>query len=814
MKYIGHTTKEAEELLKKHGENTLYESKEYPLLKSIVSSFKEPMMVILLVACATYYFIGKFTDFLILTISACIIFSINIFQNFKAENAIQNLKKLTQKFAEVYRDGEKVRILASKIVPGDIIILNEGERIPADVIILESSNLTIDESILTGESIPVQKTANTNTKTKKLELESLAYSGTIITSGWLIGSVYETGKETKIGKMGLSLSNLIDEEPLVRKEINSIVTKLAVLGIFTCSFVFGYGYFSTGDFVKPLLNSVTLAIALVPEELPIVLVIFLALSSLKLSKKGLIIRNKSIIETLGAANVLCVDKTGTITKNKMKLSKIITLNEEIEGSSKNWSKEAIEIIKVSLLAKYFNSKDSIDREIENVAEKLNLDLDDYTFVSEKLLDQKFVFSRLYTFNEQPYIFAKGAFDEIIKLCKITSKNETFIYDRFYELTNQGYRVVGVAFSDNKNIKSKFNFLGLLAFEDEIRPEVPSTIKLCQDNSIRICMITGDFKNTAITYAKKIGLNNPENVLTGDEIMNLPNYLLEEKIKNTNVYARVLPEQKLRILNLLKSSGNIVAMTGDGVNDALALKSANIGISIGEGGSDIAKETADIVLTENNLKNIVDGIIEGRRIYDNLATTSRYIYSFHLPLILIAILNVVLKLPELLLPIHITLLEFIIDPFSTVVFESIPSKKGHLNLKPRKGQFKLLQNMNIAKGTVYGFLIFVMVFITYYLYVVENVSAAQTISLFLILGLNIILIYLNYSEHQTFKELIKNKVYVVSNSILILAVILIYNFREFLNLTEVNYHLQPYDFGVIFGLMLSYFALGKIAQKLI
>jgi len=326
MKYIGHTTKEAEELLKKHGENTLYESKEYPFLKSIVSSFKEPMMVILLIACGTYYFIGKFTDFLILTISACIIFSINIFQNFKAENAIQNLKKLTQKFAEVYRDREKVRILASKIVPGDIIILNEGERIPADVIILEASNLTIDESILTGESLPVQKTSNTNTKTKKLELESLAYSGTIITSGWLIGSVYETGKETKIGKMGLSLSSLVDEEPLVKKEINSIVSKLAILGIFTCAFVFGYGFFSTGDFAKPLLNSVTLAIALVPEELPIVLVIFLALSSLKLSKKGLIIRNKSIIETLGAANVLCVDKTGTITKNKMKLAKIITLN--------------------------------------------------------------------------------------------------------------------------------------------------------------------------------------------------------------------------------------------------------------------------------------------------------------------------------------------------------------------------------------------------------------------------------------------------------------------------------------------------------
>ncbi len=817
MKYLGHTTKEAEEILKSEGQNVLYETKDFPLIKSIFSSFKEPMILVLLLACFTYFFIGKFTDFLILTISAFIILNINIIQNYKTESAIKKLKSLSQKYSEVIRDGEKILIPSENLVRGDIVLISEGERIPADLLVLESSNLNIDESILTGESIPVTKESSRYDsqvlKNKKIDDTQIAFSGTIAVSGWLIGSVYSTGKNTKIGRMGIKLSSLVDEEPLVKKEINIIVKNLAIIALLTCSFVFLYGYYTTSDWVKPILNAVTLAIALVPEELPIVLTIFLALSSVRLSKTGLIVKNRSIIETLGAANILCVDKTGTLTKNKMKLSKIVTLKDVADGSSKNWNEDVVEIIKSSYLAKYFNSKDSLDLEIERVYNKLNIESNDYYFINEKILDQKFVFTRQYSKNNQNIVFAKGAFDEIIKLSKLNTASEKFIYDQFYTLTNQGLRVVGVAVLENKNIKSKFSFLGLLAFEDEIRQEVPATVKLCQDNFIRVCMITGDHKNTAIYYGNKIGLNNPNEVITGDEIENLPNHLLDERIKKTNIFARIKPEQKLRILNLLKSGGNIVAMTGDGVNDALALKSANIGISIGLGGSDIAKETSDMVLTQNNLKNIVDGIIEGRRVYDNLSTTARYIYSFHLPLILISVFNVIFKLPELLLPIHITLLEFIIDPFSTLVFESIPGKKGQFSLKPRKGKFKLIENMNVAKGSIYGFLIFVFVFITYYLYVQENVVAAQTISLFLILGLNIILIYLNFSENLKTSELLKNKVYLIANLALFVAIFLIYFFRDFLNLTEISYNLTTNDILTILGLIFLYFLIGKFAQKM-
>lgn len=814
MKYLGLTTKEATEILKKEGKNILYEKKEFTLIKSIYNSLAEPLLLILLIACLIYYFIGNFNDFLILTSSAFIILIINIYQNYQTEKTISKLKSLQQKYSEVYRDGIKKQIPAEELVVGDIILISEGERIPADLVILESSNLSIDESIITGESLPVRKDATSKTKNKKIDSDSIIYSGTLVVSGWMIGSVFKTGKNSKIGQMGLSLEALSSEEPLVKKEIAGIVNKLAIAGLFTCLFVFGYGYYVTSDYIKPLINAVTLAIALVPEELPIVLTIFLALSSLKLSKKGLIIRNKSIIETLGAANILCVDKTGTLTKNQMKLKKIITLNEIFDADDVELNQQATIIINYANLARYFNSKDSLDIEIEKVATKLNLDTSDYEFLAEKIVDQKFVYSRSYHQNGKPFVFIKGAFEEIIKISKISVRNEKFIYENFYNLTNQGYRVIAVGYSENKNPKSKFNFLGLLAFEDEIRKEVPEIVKTCQENGIRICMITGDYKNTAIHYAKEMGINNPENVITGEELDNLPNYLLNQKISETNVFARVEPKQKLRILNLLKTKGNIVAMTGDGVNDALALKTANIGIAIGEGGSDIAKETSDMVLNQNNLKNIVDGIIEGRRIYDNLGTTARYIYSFHLPLILISIVNTLLNLPALLLPIHITLLEFIIDPFSTIVFESIPGKKGPLSLKPRKGKYKLIQNMNLSKGTIYGFLIFVFVFTTYYLYAKESVTAGQTVSLFLILGLNLVLIYLNYSENLSLKELIKNKVYIISNLLLVTSIFVIYFYRDLLGLTEVSYSLTEQDIYLIIVLILGYFILGKTAQKFI
>jgi len=391
---------------------------------------------------------------------------------------------------------------------------------------------------------------------------------------------------------------------------------------------------------------------------------------------------------------------------------------------------------------------------------------------EGVINQKFIFSKKYLYRKQYYTFAKGVYEQIYKICRISEKYEDFYLSKIEELTKIGYRIIAVA--SKKEIKAeghkKFEFLGLLAFQDEIREDVKHYVDLCQQNQIRICMITGDYKNTALFYANQIGLNNPDKAITGDELEKFDDEKLKQKIETTNVFARITPKQKLKIVTLLKSSKNVVAMTGDGVNDVLALKSANVGISIGEGGSDIAKEASDVILMENKLENIVAGIIEGRRVYNNLAQTGRYILSFHIPIVLVAIFNPLLNLPQLLLPVHIAFLEFIIDPFSTLVFEAIPATKNVLAQKPRKKKFKLIENLNLGLGTFYGVLMFILIFLPFYIMQNSNYENYENISLINILALNIVLIWLNFGVGQSLRELTSNRRFIVSVLILFLVLI--------------------------------------------
>jgi Ca2+-transporting ATPase len=773
MNYQGLTDLEAQKILIENGLNEIPSPKSSNFIKSFTKTLFEPMIIILLLACSIYFFIGEIRDFLILTFSAFVILSINIFQNYKADEAIKRLKSLTKNYSEVIREGTKKIIESKYLVEGDYVIVNEGDRVPADLIIVESSNLLVDESILTGESVPVEKKNFAESNSKNFSEEHLAYSGTLILSGWFVGIVHKTGLNTKIGGIGKKLELIKDEEPQVKKEINGIVYKLAILCVITCSLVFSYNFYQSQNLTLSALTSISLAIALVPEELPIVLTIFLALSSLRLSKLGLIIKNKAIVETLGATNIICVDKTGTITQNKLKLKKILLNNAEFEIENLALSDEIKDIVSAAFFATYFNSKDSSDLEIINLYKKLDLELPKFESLAENVIPRKFVYSKKYYEKKYYYTYAKGAYEEIQKISRINKNYEDFYLNKIEELSNIGFRVIAVAYK--KEIKEesskKFELLGLLAFQDELREETTEYINLCQTNNIRICMITGDYKNTAIYFAKEIGLNNYNKVLTGKDIDDLPDEILKEKIKETNVFARITPKQKLKIVNLLKINKNIVAMTGDGINDVLALKSANVGISIGEGGSDIAKEASDVILTENNLKSIVNAIKEGRRVYNNLAITGRYIYSFHIPIILIALFNTFLALPPLLLPVQIALLEFIIDPFSTLVFESIPATKGILAEKPRRGKYKLMENLNLKLGTFYGVLIFLLVFIPYLILIKNNYQNVVNLSLLNILGLNIVLIILNFYKEGTVLELVNNKRFSYSLSILLIIFIL-------------------------------------------
>ena len=823
MIYKGITSEDASRLRETYGLNEIESEKRISIIKILIESFKEPMLIILFIACFLYLIIGDMTDFLVLTASALIILLINITQSYKTSKTIEKLKSLTKKYTEVFRDGQKMLIESKYLVPTDYIIVSEGDRIPADLLIIDQANLTIDESILTGESLPVQKVNSKENYEGKENDKFLAYSGTLVTSGWLVGIVKKTGNKTKIGTLGKNLKKIPEQEPQVKKEISEIVKKLAILCIITCLFVWIWNIIFLKDIIASTIYTVSLAIALVPEELPIVLTVFLALSSTRLSRKNLIIKNKAIVETLGATNVICCDKTGTLTKNELKIKKLVISNKEYEISNLELNEDTKSIIKASYLATYFSSKDIIDSQISELFSKTEIDVKNYKADKEGFISKKFVYSKSYQFRGGEVVFIKGAYEQISPLCRIPSKYEDFYLSKIHELTSQGFRIIAVAeksiMKSDKN--KKFTFLGLIAFQDEIREESQEYVTMCQKNNIRICMITGDHKNTAKYVAEKVGIDNHQEVLIGDDIDKLSAKKLSEKIKTVNVYARITPEQKLIIIKSLMEEKNIVAMTGDGVNDALALKTANVGLAIGKGGTDIARETSDVILMENNLKNIIEGIIEGRRIYSNLAITARYIFSFHIPIILLSISVAVLQLPVLLLPIHIAILEFIIDPFSTIVFESIPADKNILSLKPRKGKFKLIENMNIRLGLFYGITIFFLVFIPYYYFNSPNIftqnlfeeNRAETVSFFIFLGLNLWLILFNYSSSIKILEALKNKVLLLSVFVLSITIYLMYLFRSNLDFLNINYNLTTIDFWLIALSNAIFVAFALISRKI-
>lgn len=818
MIYSGISSDEAKRLFDIYGPNEIKAEKKISILSLVFEAFKEPMLLILFVACIIYLIIGDLTDFGILTASAFVILVINVTQSYKTSKEIEKLKSLTKKYSDVFRDGKRTIIESKYLVPTDYVIVSEGDRIPADLVVIDQSNLTIDEAILTGESLPVTKETvpeyfeYKDKNTKKIS-KNISYSGTLVTSGWLIGIVKSTGKNTRIGALGSKLQKIKDQEPQVKIEIARIVRFLAIACVVTCVFVWLWNLFVTNDFVKSSIYTISLAIALVPEELPIVLTVFLALSSLRLSKKGLIVKNRAIVETLGATNVICIDKTGTLTKNELKLKKVILEDKISDLNQLELSENAINLIKASFLASYFSSKDIIDEEISKIFKKLDIDTKNYRPTAEAIIQNKFVFSKSYEYRNGEAVFIKGAYEQISKLCRISEKYEDFYLSSMHSLSNQGYRLIAVAekISMKEDANKKFSFLGVLAFQDEIREESFDYVKLCQDNQIRICMITGDHKNTANYVATKVGIKNPDNILSGDDIEKLDSKTFLAKIRITNVFARITPDQKFKIVKALMHDKNIVAMTGDGVNDALALKTANVGLSIGKGGTDIAKETSDVILIENNLKNIIEGIIEGRRIYENLATTARYIYSFHIPIVLLSIFGAFLQLPILLLPIHIAILEFIIDPFSTVVFESIPAQKNLLSRRPRSGSFKLLENMNIKLGSIYGILLFILVFLPFYTLNVfqSDLLRATAVSMFIFMFLNIWLIIFNFASNSSFIDLLKTPTLLISLSILTLLIFLIYLLRHNLTFLNLNYDFNLIDFIIIFVSNLIFVLIGLI-----
>ena len=767
----GLSQKKATELLKKFGYNELPQAKPKNVWQIAKEVIQEPMFILLMFCGLVYVLLGDYTEGMILLCWVFVIIFITFYQHRKTEKSLEALRQLSSPRALVIRDQQEIRISGREVVPEDIIILHEGDRVPADAILLESQHLTIDESLLTGESVPVIKSENKDTA---------IYSGTLVVQGKGKAKVTYTGSSTQFGKIGVSLQNIVQDTTRLQKEMKSLIKTLFLAGVAISILVIAAFYFTRGNFLNSLLNGLASAMSILPEEFPVVLTIFLALGAWRLSKNNVLTRKPSAIETLGSATVLCSDKTGTITQNKMEITRLYTHHKTYSKKEfKNTTEEISTLLKVLSYASQRNSIDPMEKAINEEINKLSIEKEDLELIKEYPLSKE-LFAMTRVMQSSPdsalHVYCKGAPEAVFKLCKLSDEEISQHGKIMNEMAENGYRMLAAAncnFSPTELPSNQedfqFNFVGIVAFEDPIRKEVPKAIQECNKAGIKVIMITGDYPATAKTIANQIGLQHNENVLTGADLQIMNDHELKEKIKTTHLFARIIPEQKLRIIKALKDNGEVVAMTGDGVNDAPALKAADIGIAMGMKGTDVAREASSLVLIDDNFASIVYAIRSGRRIFDNLQKAMSYILAIHVPIIGLVLLPAFYSsLPILLMPMHIVFLELIIDPVCSIAFESEREERNIMNRPPRKPDELFFGWKKILFSLIKGLLLLIMVVCVYFLSIKEGHSdnAVRAIAFSSLIVGNVFLILTSLSDTRNFVSVIleNNKALVIISTI--------------------------------------------------
>lgn len=713
----GLSDKEVAERIKKYGYNELSSSQQKNILHIALDTIKEPMFLLLISCGLLYILLGDYTEGIILLSSIFVIIFISFYQSQKTEKALEALKNLASPRALVIRNGKETRIAGKEVVPDDIMLLNEGDRIAADAILITCNNLNVDESLLTGESFSVSKHPSSENK----EINHV-YSGTLVTQGYGIAKVINTGNQTRFGELGVTLASIEKVQTPLQRELTKLIKNLFIIGVLLSIGVTVAYYFTRGNFIASLLSGLSAAMAILPEEFQVVLTVFLALGAWRLSKQNVLTRNPAAIETLGSATVLCSDKTGTITQNKMEITALYNENNYFDKIDFIPKKDEIKnTLKAALLASRIDTIDPMEKAIKELFQKTENTLPiAYEFEKEFPLSRSLMcMSRIYKNETRIEAFSKGAPEAVFSLCNLSDQEKDQLYSNIEILTSKGLRVLAVASSSNisENIDDQkdisYTYLGLLAFEDPIREEVPNAIKECHNAGIKVIMITGDYPNTARTIGSQIGIDEHEGIITGAELNELNDSELQERIRSTSIFARVVPEQKLRIVQALQANGEIVAMTGDGVNDAPALKAADIGISMGKKGTDVAREASSLVLLDDNFSSIVAAIRSGRRIYDNLEKAMSYIMAIHIPIIGLTLTPAFLNyMPILLMPLHIVFMELIIDPVSSVVFEAERSEHHIMKRPPRDPNKQFFGSKEILFSLLNGILLLSMVLVVY------------------------------------------------------------------------------------------------------
>jgi Ca2+-transporting ATPase len=714
----GLTADEARQRLARDGPNELPSTGQHSAWRLLREVVLEPMFLLLVACGAIYLALGDRGEALMLLGFVGVVIAITYVQKSRSEKSLEALRDLSSPRALVVRDGAPVRIAGRDLVVEDIVLLAEGDRVPADLCLVEASSLTIDESLLTGESVPMLKRSAQRPDAGGDEPLSLAFSGTLVTQGTGRGAVVATGSRSALGRIGVSLQSLEDEHTPVQQETRRVVSWVATLGIgLAVALAMAWG-FTRGDWLHGLLAGLTLAMAILPEELPVVLTIFLGLGAWRLAREKVLTRSMPAVEVLGATTVLCVDKTGTLTLNRMTVRRLqvdgavhvlgtesaVTLPEEFHG-----------LLEYAVLASHRRAFDPMEAAIVEAGqaqlsgtEHLHADwqlIEDYPLSRELL-----AMSRVWRSPDHQYrlVAAKGAPEAIVDLCHLDLDRRDAIAREVDALASDGQRVLAVARAVFRPLELPegqhdfdFEFVGLVGLEDPVRPDVPTAIAECRAAGMRVVMITGDHPRTAMAIARQAGLAVDGDYLTGPQIDELDAPTLASRLACTDVFCRVQPQQKLRLVQAFRARGEVVAMTGDGVNDAPALKAAHIGVAMGARGTDVAREAADLVLLNDDFASLVTAVRYGRRVFANLRKAIAFVVAVHLPIVGLSVVPVLLGWPMLLMPVHILFLQLIIDPACSVVLEAEPLEPGAMRVPPRHPKARLFDRQVLWRGLLQG-----------------------------------------------------------------------------------------------------------------
>jgi len=756
---------EAARRLSAEGYNELPSQKKQTVFDIILNVLKEPMLLLLLGCGGIYLVLGAMKDAMMLLSFVLVVIGITFYQERKTENALAALRNLSSPRALVIRDGRQVRIPGREVARGDILYLQEGDRIPADGTVAACVNFSADESLLTGESLAVRKTPWDGSALQARpggDDLPFVYSGTLVVQGRALVKATATGPASEMGKIGRALESITQEETPLNKETGAIVKKFAIIGAIACAVIIITFGLTRGSWLNGFLAGLTLSMAMLPEEFPVVLIIFLTIGAWRISRKNVLTRRLQAIETMGAATVLCTDKTGTLTLNAMRLCELWSGGRflRLADGGTDLPEDFHDLTEYSILASQADPFDPIEKELKRVGAQ-RLGGTEHLHSTWKIVREYPLSKELLSLSHvwqapdrRNYIIAaKGAPEAIIDLCHLEGAAKDEAMKAVLELSSRGLRVLGVAraaFAEGslpeKQHDFNFEFSGLVGFMDPVREQVPAAVAEAHAAGIRVVMITGDYPGTASYIARQIGLKNPDHAITGPELAAMTKDELREKIKDVCVFARVVPEQKLAIVDALKANGEIVAMTGDGVNDAPALKSAHIGISMGERGTDVAREASALVLLDDDFSSIVHAIRLGRRIFDNLKKAIAYILSVHVPIAGMSLLPVLGGLPLVLLPAHIAFLELIIDPSCSVVFEAGAEEKNIMSRPPRRMSEPLFSNRLVTVSLLQGASVLAVVFglflLTLHMGKGENEARAMAFSA--LVFANVLLIMTNLS----------------------------------------------------------------------